>query len=175
VRCPSCGAENLPGADECARCLESLMQEDVPRPGRGVERSIMVDTLATLHSPKPEMVPPETSLAAVVSHMRETNIGYVLVVDDAGKLTGILTERDLLFKVAGQVTDLASAPVKEWMTPNPTALAPTEPIKHALFLMAHNGFRHVPLVDEAGRPQAIVTVRHFVEYIERLSPETASE
>ena len=76
-------------------------------------------------------------------------------------------------KEAGQVLDLGSAPVKRWMTPNPTALEPSEPIKHALFLMAHNGFRHIPLVDESGRPQAIMTVRHMVEYIERLSPEVA--
>jgi CBS domain-containing protein len=171
VRCPACGAQNLPGSDECAKCQESLMQDDVPQPRTGVEHSIMVDPLATLHSPKPEMVSPETSLADVVRHMRERNVGYVLVVDDDGSLAGILTERDLLCKIAGQITDLGSVPVKQWMTQNPTALAPTEPIKHALFLMAHNGFRHVPLVDESGRPQAISTVRHLVEYIERLSPE----
>ena len=150
------------------------MQDDVPQPRTGVEHSIMVDPLATLHSPKPEMVSPDTSLADVVRHMRETNVGYVLVVDEAGKLTAILTERDLLCKVAGQISDLGSVPVKRWMTPNPTALEPTEPIKHALFLMAHNGFRHIPLVDESGRPQAIMTVRHMVEYIERLSPEVRS-
>jgi CBS domain-containing protein len=77
----------------------------------------------------------------------------------------------LLCKVAGQITDLDSIPVKQLMTANPTALNPAEPIKHALFLMAHNNFRHVPLVDESGRPQAITTVRHMVEYIEQISPE----
>src|SRR5262249_16814484 len=92
-RGPACGTANLPGVDEWATCQGSLMQEDVPQPRTGVERTIMVDPIVTLHSPKPEVVTPETSLAAVVRHMRETNIGYVLVVDENGKLAGILTER----------------------------------------------------------------------------------
>ena len=174
MRCPSCGSQNLPGVDECAKCQGSLMQEDVPQPRTGVERTIMVDPIVTLHSPKPEMVSPDTSLAEAVRQMREKNIGYVLVVDKGGKLAGILTERDLLCKVAGQITDLESVPVRQWMTANPTALTPNEPIKHALFLMAHNGFRHVPLVDESGRPRAITTVRHLVEFIERLSPDAGA-
>jgi CBS domain-containing protein len=105
----------------------------------------------------------------VVRHMRETNVGYVLVLDRDLRLAGILTERDLLCKVAGQMTDLDSVAVSEIMTPNPTVLRPEEPIKHALFLMAHNRFRHIPLVDDDGRASGITTVRHVVEFIERVS------
>jgi CBS domain-containing protein len=170
MRCPSCGYDNLPGVDECVKCLESLMQDDVPQPGTSAQHSIMVDPITALHSPAPECVSLDTSLADVVRHMRETNIGYVLVTDGDGKLAGIFTERDLLCKAAGQITDLGAVPVSRLMTRNPTALQATEPIKHALFLMAHNGFRHIPLVDENGRPTGITTVRHTVEYIERLSP-----
>jgi CBS domain-containing protein len=131
----------------------------------------MIDPITMLHSPPPATVSPETSLAEVVRHMRESSIGYVLVVDEAGKLIGICTERDLLCKVAGQLTDLGSVPVSQLMTPNPTALKATEPIKHALFLMAHNGFRHIPLVDDEGRPHGITTVRHVIDYIEQISRE----
>jgi len=71
--------------------------------------------------------------------------------------------------VAGQLADLGSVPVSQFMTPNPTALKATEPIKHALFLMAHNGFRHIPLVDDEGRPHGIPSVRHVIDYIEQIS------
>ena len=30
MECPSCGHDNLPGADHCAQCQTSLTQEDVP-------------------------------------------------------------------------------------------------------------------------------------------------
>jgi CBS domain-containing protein len=171
VNCPTCGSPNLPGADACARCQESLMQDDLPQPRTRMEHGIMVDPITMLHSPVPETVAPQTSLAEVVRRMRETNVGYVLVVDEGGKLLGIFTERDLLCKVAGQITDLGSIPVSQLMTPNPTALSATEPIKHALFLMAHYGFRHIPLVDDAGRPHGIATVRHVIDYIEQISLE----
>jgi CBS domain-containing protein len=149
------------------------MQEEVARLETAVEHTLMADPIATLRSPVPESVSPDTPLSEVVRHMRETNIGYVLVVDTGGRLAGIFTERDLLCKVAGQITDLGSVPVSKLMTPNPTALRPEEPIKHALFLMAHNGFRHIPLVDEEGRPQAITTVRHIVQFIEQVGAEAA--
>ncbi len=168
MKCPSCGFDNLPGVDECVRCLASLTQEDVPHPQSGVEETILVQPIASLRSPMPATVSRETPVAEAVRQMREANVGYVLVLDDEGRLAGILTERDLLVKAAGKITDLASIPVSRLMTPNPTVLRPTEPIKHALFLMAHNGFRHIPLVDEEGRPHAMATVRHVVEFVERL-------
>jgi CBS domain-containing protein len=147
------------------------MQDGLRQPRTPMEHGIMVDPITMLHSPAPESVSPQASLAEVVRRMRETNVGYVLVVDAAGKLIGIFTERDLLCKVAGQVTDLGATPVSQWMTPNPTALRATEPIKHALFLMAHYGFRHVPLVDDDERPHGIATVRHVIDYIEQISLE----
>ena len=171
MKCPACGRDNLPGVDECVHCLESLMQEDVPQPETPVERSIMVDPIATLRSPAPEIVSTDAPVSEVVRHMREVNVGYVLVLDREMRLAGIFTERDLLCKVAGQTADLASIPVSKLMTPNPTVLCPDEPIKHALFLMAHNRFRHIPLVDEEGRPNAITSVRHVVEFIEGLNPD----
>jgi CBS domain-containing protein len=171
VKCPACGHDNLPGVDLCARCLESLMQEDVPQPETPVERSIMIEPIASLRSPAPATVRQEAPVADAVRQMRETNVGYVLVLDGDDKLAGILTERDLLCKVAGQINDLDSLPISKLMTPNPTSLRPSEPIKHALFVMAHNGYRHVPLVDEEGRPAALATVRHVIEYIEGITNE----
>jgi CBS domain-containing protein len=145
------------------------MQDDLPQPETPAERSIMLDPIRTLHSPAPVTVSPETSLAEVIRRMRAENVGYTLVVDQ-GRLVGIFTERDLLLKVAGQTTELASIPVSRLMTRDPAALKATEPIKHALFLMAHNGFRHIPLNDEAGHPIGITTVRHVVEYLEGIAP-----
>lgn len=171
MKCPACGRDNLPGVDECVHCLESLMQEDVPQPETPVERSIMIDPIAALRSPAPEIVSLDTPISEVVRHMREVNVGYVLVLDREMRLAGILTERDLLCKVAGQTADLASIPVSQLMTPNPTVLRLEEPIKHAVFLMAHNNFRHIPLVDDDGRPIGITSVRHVVEFIERLHPD----
>lgn len=169
MKCPACGQDNLPGADECQACQGSLMQEDVPQADSSASRSVLGEPLSRLHAPAPECVTLGTSVAAAVDRMRARTVGYVLVTDSSGRLAGIFTERDVLCKVAGQVHDLSQVTVDSLMTADPSTLTPSEPIQNALFLMAHNGFRHVPLVDEDRRPIAIATMRHILEYMEQFA------
>src|SRR5687768_5095217 len=135
--CPSCGYDNLPGHDECAECLASLMQEDVPQPDTPLRRQVMVDPISTLEAPSIELqtAPAGTSLAEAVRQMQEKNVGYLLITDPRGRLCGIFTEREVLEFVAGQIHDLSAHQVDEFMTPNPTTLRASEPIKHALHFM----------------------------------------
>jgi CBS domain-containing protein len=165
--CPACSWENLPGADECVQCLASLMQEDVPQPETPLVHSIMTEPVSVLAQDVRATVSPDATVADAVREMQEKRVGYALVCDGDGRLRGILTERDLLMKVAGLTRNLESLPVSEVMTRDPSTCDPDEPVKDALFLMAQNDFRHVPLVSDGDRPQGVVTVRHFVEYLQR--------
>lgn len=172
--CPTCGHDNIPGVDECAECLTSLSQEDLPTPTTAVHLSIMTDPISALDPPPPVCVSPETSLAEAISRLKMNNVGALLITDADGKLIGIFTERDVLYKVAGQVRDLSAIPVSRVMTPNPTALKATVPIAHALHLMSLHGFRHIPIVDNDGRPQGLPSFRGMVKFIgTNLAPATA--
>src|SRR5262245_24577201 len=167
MRCPACGHDNLPGLDECTSCLNSLMQEDVPQPTTPLEATIMGDPVTSLAGPAPEAVPLGTPLAQAIGRMQEQNIGYLLVIDSAGKLVGIFTERDLIRKVAGQEVDLASTPVERVMTPNPSSLKAADPVAQALHLMAvEPGYRYIPIVDDQGRPQGLVSFRRICRLLE---------
>jgi CBS domain-containing protein len=163
--CPTCGHDNISGADECAKCLASLSQEDLPTPTTQAHHIIMTDPISALDPPTPVCVSPDASLVEAISEMRRHNVGALLVTDGDGKLVGIFTERDVLRKVAGQVHDLPATPVSRMMTPNPTALKATTPIAHALHLMALHGFRHIPIVDDEGRPRGITSFRGMVQFI----------
>jgi CBS domain-containing protein len=111
-------------------------------------------------------VSPSATLRDAVAIMREHHVGCVLVVD-AGRLVGILTERDLLLKV--EVADLSS-PVADFMTPEPETLRLDDPIVWALNRMSVGGYRHVPLVDEGDRPVGILSVKDIVHYLVALFP-----
>src|SRR5262249_26691273 len=162
MRCPACGHDNLPGADDCVSCLHSLMQEDVPQPTTPLEATIMGDPVTSLAVPAPECVSLGTPLARAIGRMQEKNIGYLLVTDGGGRLVGIFTERDLLRKVAGQEVDLEAPPVERVMTRNPSSLKADDPIAQALPLMAvEPGYRYIPIVDEEGRPQGLVSFRRI--------------
>jgi len=161
--CPTCGHDNIPGVDDCAECRSSLLQEGLH--ATRAHRIIMTDPISALDPPSPVCVSPETSLAGAVAFLRKHNVGAVLVTDAEGRLSGIFTERDVLYKVAGQVRDLSSVPVSRMMTPNPTALRADVPIAHALHLMSLHGFRHIPIVDGDGRPHGITSFRGMVQFI----------
>ena len=87
------------------------------------------------------------------------------MTDEADKLVGIFTERDVLMRVAGIVDDLSAATVWGYMTPDPVAVHADLPIAHALHLMAVHGFRHLPLVDADSRPIGVISFRDVVHFL----------
>ncbi len=149
----------LPEAEEY---LEYAEQED--RRHRVLDDRFLHEPIAVLQPVKPVCAELGTSVASVVRQMQRRNIGCTLVVQ-RGELVGIFTERDLLREVAGSKLDLESTPVDHVMTENPETLHPTDSIVFALNKMSLGGFRHVPLVDDGGKPVGIISVKDIVDYI----------
>jgi CBS domain-containing protein len=114
------------------------------------------------------MVKPTTRLSDVVTAMREAHHGSVLVVEDDGSLVGIFTERDLLLRL--EDGDLSRG-IQPYMTAEPETLRAADPIAFALNLMSVGGFRHVPLVDDEGRPGGVVSVKDVVHYLAETFPQ----
>src|SRR5688500_584418 len=96
--CPHCGHVNLPGTDECAKCLLDLTQLDRPTGQDPVESSVMTDTVQSLQHKQPVTVAVDKSLGYALQRMVDAEIGALLVTGEDGKLVGILTERDYLMK-----------------------------------------------------------------------------
>ena len=165
MKCPSCGYENLPGIDACEACQTSLTREDVPQAETGIERCLIEDPIASLQPIRPLTADPDTSLDAAIRRMRNHGIGCLLVVTGEGVLTGILTERDLLQKVAGLGLDLGQCQVKDYMSCAPESGQPGHPLAYALQRMIVSDIRYLPLVDETGRPTGIVSSRDVIAYM----------
>ena len=162
--CPTCGFDNIPGADKCEQCSQTLTE--VTQTETVEEDSIFERPLLELNPRPAEAVESATSLAEVISRLKERNYGCVLVTGNGGELVGIFTERDVLYKVAGLVGDLEKVPVEKLMTPSPTALKASDPISRALHLIGLHGFRHVPIVDEDERPVGFISFRDIVRFME---------
>jgi CBS domain-containing protein len=97
-------------------------------------------------------------LAGVAAQMVERNVGAVLVLEGE-RLSGILTERDVLRAVARGIRD--DAIVRDWMTPHPDTIGPDETTEHAATLMMHGGFRHLP-VTEGEQVVGILSIRDLM-------------
>jgi CBS domain-containing protein len=89
-------------------------------------------------------VAPELRLGEAAKQMVARGVGAVVVVE-ADRLAGILTERDIQKAVAAGFAE--DAPVSRWMTRHPETIEPDDSTEHAASLMIHGGFRHLPVVD----------------------------
>lgn len=133
-------------------------------------RNLKVDSVSRLHSTPPRQVDPTQTVAEAVALMRHEQIGCLLVCDGQ-KLVGIFTERDLMRRVLAPGKPL-TVPVSECMTPNPVVVHPKESIASAIRRMEEGGYRHLPLVDTAGRPIGVLSVKRIVHYLVEHFPAT---
>ncbi|WP_105317930.1 CBS domain-containing protein [Thermus tenuipuniceus] len=124
-------------------------------------------------------VSPEATLEEVARLMLERRIGSVLVVDEAGRLVGIVTESDflkergipfstfrapmLLGRFLGKdgleqvVAEARRTKAKEIMSSPVHAVGLEEPLARVLELMLDYDINHVPVVDAEERPLGIIT------------------
>src|SRR3972149_6310899 len=80
--------------------------EPVPRP---LDHRMLREPIKTLEMRPTVSLARGTSLAEAIRQMQQHRVGCVMVVD-GGRLAGILTERDILYKVLGTGQDLGQGP-----------------------------------------------------------------
>jgi CBS domain-containing protein len=81
-----------------------------------------------------------------------------LPVIESGRLVGVFTERDAVFRVLARGLDPDTTPLAQVMTKDPVTVAADRPLNHALHLMFEGGFRHIPALD-GGRLVGVVSAR----------------
>jgi CBS domain-containing protein len=161
--CPSCNHNNVPGVDQCANCQQDLAQLDQPVAVDRVQRSLMEDRISALKPRAAVTLLPTATVGQAIAVFLDENIGAVPIVDAAGVLVGILSERDLLEKGAG-VAGCAARPIAEYMTPRPETVRDSDTLAFALHKMDSGGYRHLPVLRD-GKLVGIVSVRDMLRHI----------
>ena len=136
-----------------------------------IRGAFLDDTIAALEPAAPLCLREGATVAEAIARMLERRQAGVLVVDEAGRLTGIFTERDVLTRVAGVARDATRTALRDVMTPNPEALSTTDRIAYAVHSMSVAGYRTVPLIDGDRRPVGVVTVSDVIRWLAHLFPE----
>ena len=91
--------------------------------------------------------------------MTKANCGSVLIIDGAGVMQGILTERDLMTRVLAKALDAEKTLVLEVMTHHPLCVAPEMTVSDAVLILLERGFRHLPIVTSAGKILGVFSIR----------------
>jgi CBS domain-containing protein len=133
--------------------------------------SLTDERLRVLSRRQPVTVAPGTSLSDCVRAIQRSGTGdSVFVVDVDGRLTGVLTERDVFGRLVGGDFDLAQ-PVETLMTSQPRTLDLEQTILDAIDLMQTGRYRNVPLVDQEGRLVGVVRQTDILKYLAESFPE----
>jgi CBS domain-containing protein len=106
-------------------------------------------------------VAPEDTLGEVAEKMAQADTGSALVAE-YGRLTGILTSRDIIRAIAARVHP-SEGRVREWMSADPVTAFPDTPAEEAAHAMLAGGFHHLPVVEDE-RPVGVVGLRAVVGF-----------
>jgi CBS domain-containing protein len=159
--CPHCDHDNIDGVDLCDECGMPLTQFDFK--GSELEESIARHSVEVLCPKEPFSVAPTALAREAIQQMVQNKIGCLLVVKN-GELAGVFSERDVLNKVAPNLSAL-DRPVSDFMTASPVSLIKQDSIAYALHAMKLGGYRHLPVLNESGKPTGIISVRDILRFL----------
>jgi CBS domain-containing protein len=103
--------------------------------------------------------------------MRECDCGAIPVVDNDGRLIGMVTDRDITVRLVARGVDIRRALVDDCMTDEAFACNVNDSIETCMRMMSRHQIRRLPIVDDRDRVVGIVSqgdlARHAGEHTGR--------
>ena len=98
------------------------------------------------------------TLRQVAALMRDGDMGAIPVVDETGKLLGIVTDRDIVVRALAEGLDPNATGVDAVMTTEIYSARPRDFVFEAIRLMREKQVRRVPVIDDGGKLQGILAM-----------------
>lgn len=109
---------------------------------------------------------PDRSMMKASKLMKDKNISRLPIVDESGKLVGIVSDRDIKDASPSKATTLdmhelyyllSDIKLKDIMTKNPMTITAEDTVEKAAVIMLENSFGGLPVVDENKKLVGIIT------------------
>ncbi|MDA3923793.1 MAG: CBS domain-containing protein [Kiritimatiellae bacterium] len=100
-----------------------------------------------------------------VKVMDEKAIGSLLILDEAGKLAGIFSERDCFRKVVLEGKPSKDVQVGDVMTSKIIYVSPDNTVDECMSLMTEKRFRHLPVIDGEDKILGVISSGDLVKYV----------
>jgi CBS domain-containing protein len=119
---------------------------------------------------------PNEALDGVLRTMQTHNCGFAPVVDSAGTVVGVITDRDAGLAMAHHPERPPSRiAVREAMTKPVFGCLPDDNLKRVLATMANHHVRRLPVIDEDGHLRGVLSIDDIVVTERRRGSPTAEE
>lgn len=146
----------------------------------------MAKTVAEVMTHNPIVVAPQMPIKEAIKILAEKHISGLPVVDDTGKLVGVISETDLLWQETGatppvyimfldsviylenparhdqELHKALGQTVGEVMSTDPVTIKPDQPLRKAAKLMQEKSIRRLAVTDDAGKVLGILTTADIV-------------
>lgn len=127
------------------------LKRNLPFVGEGKEdgedkREASNIKVSEVMSSEVESVSRITKIADAARTMRDSNVGFLPVVDN-GKLVGVITDRDITVRVVAEGRDPAATPVDRFYTPGPITIGPDASVEQAAELMGREQIRRLLVIE----------------------------
>lgn len=106
----------------------------------------------------------DASVYTALGLMGEKNIGALVVLDAAGQVAGVLSERDYSRKVVLQGRTSRDTKVGEIISRPAITVRSRDGIEKCMQLMTGNRIRHLPVVDD-GRLVGLISIGDLVSWV----------
>ena len=105
-----------------------------------------------------ESTTPETTLQKVAARMRDLDVGSLPVINEQGKVIGVITDRDIAIRAVASGADPTSASVEEAMTAEVVFCYDDQDVNDAAELMKDRQIRRLIILDRNDRLAGIIAL-----------------
>lgn len=130
-----------------------------------ISGNIFMAHLSRVCDQKPLVLNKDARIGEVVEGLKGRGKGSLLLMEYETVIKGIITERDLLYKVYDQEGVTMESPAADFMTPSPHLLLTKHYLAHAINNMFHFGYRNTIVVNEDRYPECIVSLLEIFKFM----------
>src|SRR6266705_5106537 len=109
-----------------------------------------------------ECVAPETTVEDAAVRMREVNIGFLPVCDDARRVLGTITDRDIVIRVVAS-GESADQPVENFLSRRVVACRPTDSLTDAEELMSRERVSRMLCINERDELEGVLSLSDIAQ------------
>ena len=107
-------------------------------------------------SPDCQMVQADTKLKMAAKRMREADVGMLMVNDEAGRIIGTITDRDIAIRAVAQEANPETAAVRDFMSKEVVSCYEDQDLSDAVQLMEDRQLRRLLVCDRQGQPVGVL-------------------
>ena len=106
---------------------------------------------------------PDNTLSEAVRILNDRKLGALVVIDEAGDVAGLISERDIVRRIAELGAGALDEPVSRNMTKDVVTTVESATVQSVMGEMTDGRFRHLPVLDR-GRLAGIISIGDVVKH-----------